>query len=105
MNAQHWRVLKDGKVLRRPVVALTVHDARRRLLASLGLELEYVTVEEFNRLEVASLSSGGLPAISECCEPGEHAEGSAPCIGRDECTLREKCANWLHRARGLEVKR
>ena len=99
-----WRVLKDGRPLRRPVTATTVHDARRRVLASLGMELEGISEDAFNLAERASLATGGLPAISEACEPNERREGDAPCFGEEECSLREKCANWLHRARGLEPR-
>ena len=104
--ATYWRILQNGRPLFRPAMAANVHDARRRVLASLGLELEGISEAEYNAQELRSLATGGLPGISEACEPGERMDGGSPCFGKGdaECPLKVKCANWLHRARGLEVQ-
>lgn len=103
----YWRVSKDGGTLFRPVAAQNEGDARRRVLASLGMELTPISAEEFRVAEGVSLTSGGLPAISEACEPGEEMSPEAPCAGRGvtACPLRERCARWLLDARGSAVRR
>jgi len=102
-----FRVLKGGAPLLRPVIAETVHDARRRVLASLGLELEPCTLDEFEAAEQRCMSSGGLPAVSEACEPNEEITAGSPCFGLvpGQCRLKEKCARWLYDARGMEPER
>lgn len=102
----HWRIMKDGLTLHRPVSAASENDARRRVMASLGLELEGISRDEFERMEVRSLSANGLPAISEACEPGEEMSAEAPCgsAGVEQCPLREKCPRWLQNARAWGVR-
>jgi len=82
----------------RPIAAASEADARRRVLAALGWELDPVTREEFDRLEAESLAAGHGPAVSEACEPCEKpipGDGS-PCDGDPlTCMLKGKCMMWL----------
>lgn len=101
-----WKVLKDGREMFRPVSAQSEGDARRRVMAALGMELEGVSGDEFARMEARSIGTGGLPAISEACEPGEAPHEDAPCAGGgiDACPLREKCPRWLQNVRAWAVR-